>query len=91
MIIDAVTMKLKAEGRPSKQWITDVKFSPDSKTIAVSSADENLYIHDNLNSKHYPQKATIDKHSDIVIGMDYSSDSCIIRSSSADGKQFFRE
>lgn len=84
-------MQIKAEGRNSKQWITDVKYSPDSKTFALSSIDENIYIYENSKKKQYSLRTLIDKHNAVVKALDYSLDSSVIRSESADGEQFFRK
>lgn len=35
-----------ARVKPSRQWISDVKFSPDDKTLAVASHDNKLYLLD---------------------------------------------
>jgi len=91
MILDIETMRIKVEGRDSKKWITDVKYSPDSKTFALTSSDENIYIYENSKKKNHALRTVIEKHNDEILGIDYSSDSCFIGTCSKDHEQHFRK
>ena len=91
MILDVATMQIKVEGRDSKKWITDVKYSPDSKTFSLSSFDENIYIYENSKKKDYSLRTVINRHNACITRIDYSSDSSTLRSSSTDDELFFRK
>lgn len=90
MIIDAKTMEIVAKGRDSKQWITDLKYSPDSSTFALSSADEKIYIYSN-HEPDYNLKTIIEKHNAKIMNIDYSQDSSLIQSTSEDYEHLFRK
>ena len=61
----------------AKEWISDIKFSPDGDTLAVGSHDNKVYIYtfgadgDNADVSH---RATFDKHSSFVKHIDFTSD-----------------
>lgn len=45
-ILQADTLATVHQGRDSKQWIQDVKFSADGSTFAVGSHDNEVYLYD---------------------------------------------
>ena len=56
----------------SKEWIEDLKFSPDSEYLAVGSHDNNVYIYDTTKFKHFNK--CVDSSS-FISHLDWSKDS----------------
>jgi WD40 repeat protein/Ca2+-binding EF-hand superfamily protein len=77
IILDADTMEVEYEGRDSRQWISDVKFSPDGKTLAMGSHDDKIYLYD---GKTFALRAKCEKHNSFITHMDFSTDSSYLQS-----------
>ncbi|GMH46698.1 hypothetical protein TrVE_jg371 [Triparma verrucosa] len=77
-VFDAVTLKLIWEGRDSKEWIEDLKFSPDGKTLAVGSHDNAIYFYDV--NKDYKMRARFKAHNSFITHLDFSKDSQFLQS-----------
>jgi microtubule-associated protein-like 6 len=58
------SLELLLEQRDSKQYIGDIRFSPDGKTLAVASHDNSVYLYDVL--AHFKRKAKVNKHNSYV-------------------------
>uniref|UniRef100_K3WHU2 EF-hand domain-containing protein n=1 Tax=Globisporangium ultimum (strain ATCC 200006 / CBS 805.95 / DAOM BR144) TaxID=431595 RepID=K3WHU2_GLOUD len=70
------------EDKPSKQSISEVKFSPNGSVLAVGSHDHHIYlykIHD-VSCKKVTKTATFAKHQSYITHIDFSSDSKILQS-----------
>ena len=65
--------------RDSKQWISDIKFSPDGNILAVASHDNRIYLYDV--DKGFAPRATFSKHNSFVTHMDFSVDGKAMQSS----------
>jgi len=80
LILDAQSKGLPVihEARDSKQWISDVKFSPDKSTFAVGSHDNKIYLYDVANS--FNLRGRCDKHNSYITHLDFSADSSHIQS-----------
>jgi len=95
LIIDASTLTIQFEGRDSREYITDCKYSPDGRIFAVASRDSKIYLYDPNDA--YMLKAKCEKHSSHITHFDFSSNSAYIQSNdgayelifynSADGQQ----
>jgi hypothetical protein len=66
------------EDRKSKQWIRNMRFSPDGFTLAIGSQDNNIYLHD-VNSS-FSVRAMCTKHNKFITDMDFSVDSATLQS-----------
>lgn len=88
LLLDAITMKPIYEGRDSRHWLPDIKFSPDGKSFATASMDHKIYIY---NSESYRLKGTCDRHNSYIKGFDYSQDSMYIQSDSGDNEHLYFE
>merc|ERR1711865_809285 len=66
------------EDRKSKQWISDIKYSPDGFTLAIGSHDNTIYLHDVNNS--YTVRAMCTKHNSFITHFDFSMDSATLQS-----------
>ena len=78
LIISASAMETTHEGKDSKQWITDIKYTPDGNTLAVASHDSRIYIYDVSNG--YMMRGVFSKHNAFVTHFDFSSDSAFLQS-----------
>jgi len=78
VVLDADSMGIVHEDRKSKEWISDVKYSPDGFTLAVGSQDHNIYLHDVNNS--YAVRAICTRHNSYITHVDFSMDSATLQS-----------
>lgn len=73
VIMRAADMKVVHEGKDSNSAIRVVKFSPDFKTLAVASDDNNIYTY-NVKDE-YSRRSTIKCHQSPVLFVDFSAES----------------
>ena len=78
IVITFDNMEIVHEGRDSKEWIQDVRFSPDGACFAVASRDSNIYLYDVTNG--FSLKGKCQKHSSYVTHLDFSANSKWIQS-----------
>ena len=88
ILLDSKTLKPKFEGRDSRHWLQDCKFSPDGKIFAVASMDHKIYLY---NSDTYRMRGTCDKHNSFVKKFDFSEDGVYIQSDSGDHEHLYFE
>ena len=67
------------EDRPSKQWISDVKFSPTGDLVAFGSHDNRIYLYDVTNTAAIKKHATFKKHNSYITHMDFSADGQVLQ------------
>ena len=46
-MINEQTMQVMYESKDAEAWVTDVLWSPEGDTLAVASADGNIYLYNN--------------------------------------------
>jgi microtubule-associated protein-like 6 len=69
------------EDRPSKQAISEMKFSPNGAILAVGSHDHKIYLYRiERNATKVVKTATFDKHQSYITHLDFSADSQILQS-----------
>ncbi|KAG5192222.1 WD40-repeat-containing domain protein, partial [Tribonema minus] len=73
-----VALRLLHELRDAKQWISDIKFSPDGKTLAVGSHDNCVYLYSV--EQQFQRRAKFAKHNSYITHIDFSEDSAHLRS-----------
>ena len=78
VVLETETMGIIHEDRKSKQWIRNMRFSPDGFTLAIGSQDNNIYLHD-VNSS-FSVRAMCTKHNKFITDMDFSVDSATLQS-----------
>ena len=88
IVLESATLKPIFEGRDSRHWLRDVKFSPDGKSFAVASMDHKIYIY---NRDTFRLKGTCDRHNSHVENFDFSEDSVYIQSDSGDYEHLYFE
>jgi len=81
LIIDTASLEVKFEGRDSRHWVRDVKFSPDGTSFAVASMDQKIYLYE---SKNFILRAKGEKHNSSILWFDFSADSQMVQSDSHD-------
>lgn len=82
--------KFKEPSFDPRKWVSDVKFSPDSRVLAVASHDTNIYFYDVL--KGFSKKPqAFKKHSSYVAHMDFSSDGSFLQSTCGAYELLFSE
>jgi WD40 repeat protein len=88
LILDGENLKPKYEGRDSRHWLTDIKFSPDGKMFAVASMDHKIYLYA---TDTFKLKGTCDKHNAPIQSFDFSMDSVYLQSDSSDFEHLYFE
>ena len=88
IVLDSKSLKPMFEGRDSRHWIQDVKFSPEGKLFAVGSMDHKIYIY---NRTTYRLKGTCDRHNANIKTFDFSADGVYIQSDSGDHEHLYFE
>lgn len=78
VVLETDAMGIIHEDRKSKQWISDIKYSPDGFTLAIGSHDNTIYLHDVNNS--YTVRAMCTKHNSFITHFDFSMDSATLQS-----------
>ncbi|KAG1711816.1 hypothetical protein DVH05_009058 [Phytophthora capsici] len=73
----------------AKRWVSDVKFSPDSRTLAVASHDSKIYLYNVL--KGYSRTHVFNKHSSYITHVDFSLDGNYLQSTSGGYELLFTE
>ena len=88
MVLNAKTLDIIFEDRRSKQWISDVRFSPEDKFLAVASRDGKIYLHD---GGSYALLRVLDTPSKdcAVTRIDFSLDSSVLRACTTTDELFY--
>jgi WD40 repeat protein len=73
-----VTLKLLTEFHDAKQWISDLKFSPDGKSLAVGAHDNGIYLY--TVGQQFKRRAKFAKHNSYITHLDFTADSQRVRS-----------
>ncbi|GMF47257.1 unnamed protein product [Phytophthora fragariaefolia] len=73
----------------AKRWVSDIKFSPDSRTLAVASHDSKIYLYNVL--KGFSRTHVFNKHSSYITHMDFSLDGNYLQSTSGGYELLFAE
>ncbi|KAF1333559.1 Microtubule-associated protein, partial [Globisporangium splendens] len=70
------------EDKPSKQPISEMKFSPNGSILAVGSHDHHIYLHKihDASCKKVTKTATFARHQSYITHIDFSRDSKILQS-----------
>ena len=72
MVLNSTTLEVMHEGKDSKQWISDIRYTPDGNTLGVASRDNSIYLYDVANG--YLMKAKFSKHNSFITHFDFSTD-----------------
>lgn len=72
VVLNEKDLAMVHEGRNSKQWITDIKFSPDGATLALGSYDNSVYLYDIGGG--YAVKGVFEGHNSFITHLDISAD-----------------
>lgn len=88
--VAAFPVIMLCEKNEAKQWISDVKFSSDSRTVAAGAHDNKIYIYDvvvtaggggaPVTAGALKLRATFAKHNSVINHLDFSSDGRFMQS-----------
>lgn len=89
IVLDASNLEIIREDRKSKQYVTDIKFSPNGQKIAFAAGDGRVYLHES--NSHYPFIASIETTAKncSVTRIDFSADSKCIRLATSSKELFY--
>jgi WD40 repeat protein len=71
----------KIISKAGKEWISEVKFSPDGSLLAVGSHDNSVYIY---NVQGWQKKWAFNKHASFITHLDWSEDGNSIHTNTGD-------
>jgi len=66
------------EAKDAREWISDIKFTPDGKTLAVGSHDNSVYLYSTF--QKFKKRAKFSKHNSYITHFDISNDSHYMQS-----------
>jgi len=75
-VSESYEISISSENNISKEWISDVKFSPDGSNIAIGSHDNKIYMLGADGSV----KAKCEAHNSYITHIDYTADGKAVRS-----------
>ena len=78
LVLNEKDLVILHEGRNSKQWISDIKFSPDGNTLGLGSNDNLLYLYDIGGG--YALKGQCNAHNSYITHFDFSADGQYVQS-----------
>jgi len=76
-VYESDSLEQIANFKCSKDWISDLKFSPDNKNLAIGCHDSAIYIY---SVPDFKKKAGLRKHSSFITHIDWSDDSNFLHS-----------
>jgi len=74
----AITLGSEADGHDAKEWISDIKYSPDGSQLAVGSHDNKVYLYTGDKYEHKGLKC--EAHNSYITHVDYTADGKAVRS-----------
>ena len=74
-ILRADDLSVQHAGKDARNWISQIKFSPDGRTLAMGSHDRNVWLYDVDGSGEYPLRKAFEKHNAAITHLDFSDDS----------------
>ena len=86
VVLDAADLVITHEARDSKEPLTDIKFSGDGKTMAISSMDTSTYIY---NVEDFTSKGRCKGHGGGVLHIDFSADDQWLHTTCGDMEMLF--
>lgn len=86
---EADLTKVKEACFDPKKWVSDVKFSPDGRYLALASHDCKVYVYDVLNG--FARRHVFKKHSSYISHIDFSSDGNYLQSTCGAYELLFSE
>lgn len=89
IVLTAADFKMAFEGKDSSEAIRAIKFSPDSKILAVASEDSRVYLY-NVKDQ-FSRRCTISYHKAPILTVDFSKDSSYIMTVDISKRMFFCE
>lgn len=72
IVLKSESLQVLFEDRPSKQWISDIKFSPAGDTLAVGSHDNKIYFYKSKDGK-FKRMGNFNKHNSYITHFDFAA------------------
>ncbi|EQC41165.1 hypothetical protein SDRG_01142 [Saprolegnia diclina VS20] len=79
VVKDDETFAMVFEDKPSKEWLSEIKFSPNNTMIAVGSHDTSIYLYA-IKGSSIVKTGVFRKHTSYITHFDFSSDSKYLQS-----------
>jgi WD40 repeat protein len=83
----SIALQCIAEFHDPKQWISDIKFSPDGASLAVGAHDNGIYLYSiiaaaagSVEPVQFIKRAKFAKHNSYITHFDFTADSQRLRS-----------
>jgi WD40 repeat protein len=81
----SIALQSIAEFHDAKQWISDIKFSPDGASLAVGAHDNSIYLYSvtaaaGAEPAQFKKRAKFAKHNSYITHFDFTADSQRVRS-----------
>lgn len=89
IVLTTADFKMAHEGKDSSEPIRAIKFSPDSKILAIASEDSRIYLY-NVKDQ-FSRRCTISYHKAPVTSVDFSKDSSYVMTVDSSKRMFFCE
>ena len=81
VVLDSEDFQVIHEARDSTKWLVEAKFTPSGDLLAFGASDGSIFVYDVKDS--YSLSATINQHTAIITGIDFSEDSRWMQSTCA--------
>ena len=78
MVLNERDLSVAHEGRDSKFWLSECKYSPDGNTLALGSHDNKIYLYDV--GAGYTLKGVFEGHNSYITHFDFSADGQYLQS-----------
>ena len=82
-VYSEATLDLKCEVKDAKQWIGDIKFSPDGQILAAASHNNSIYLYSICRGDSavtLTLRSKFSKHNSYITHFDFSADSRFVQS-----------
>ncbi|OQS03517.1 microtubule-associated protein, partial [Thraustotheca clavata] len=79
VVRDDESLEIVFEDKPSKEWLSEIKFSPNNTCLAVGSHDTGIYLY-SINGNKITKMGVFRKHTSYITHFDFSHDSKYLQS-----------
>ncbi|RLO08443.1 hypothetical protein DYB28_005077 [Aphanomyces astaci] len=80
VVFSADSLEIVFEDKPSKEWISEIKFSPNNATLAVGSHDNAIYLYAIRDNRFTKVTKVFRGHNSYITHLDFSTDGKYLQS-----------